>query len=155
MAKSKKNKAKKQTAQVAQQSLASNEEIVSSQAETEQPVASAEQAKASNVKNDTPAQDAKKGNDKNQKKDDKNKAKKSKEHKPNKVKETVAELKKVTWPTFGKVVKNTLLVLGIVLVFTLVLFAIDFGFGQLYTLLTPAQETSAVISQEMALWTIL
>ncbi len=64
--------------------------------------------------------------------------KQNKEQKPrtNKVKESVAELKKVTWPTFPQVVKNTLLVLGIVLIFTIVLFGIDFGLGQLYKLLT-------------------
>lgn len=61
-----------------------------------------------------------------------------KEPKPNKVKESVAELKKVTWPTFPKVVKNTLLVLGIVLIFTIVLFGIDYGLSWLYKLLTPA-----------------
>ena len=64
------------------------------------------------------------------------KQKKAKEPRQNKVKETVAELKKVTWPTFPKVVKNTLLVLGIVLVFTVVLFGIDFGLSWLYRLLT-------------------
>ena len=64
------------------------------------------------------------------------KQKKTKEPRQNKVKETVAELKKVTWPTFPKVVKNTLLVLGIVLVFTVVLFGIDFGLSWLYRLLT-------------------
>ena len=62
----------------------------------------------------------------------------AKERGQSKVKETVAELKKVTWPTFPKVVKNTLLVLGIVLLFTIVLFGIDFGLSQLYKLLTPA-----------------
>ena len=64
------------------------------------------------------------------------KQKKAKEPKQNKVKETVAELKKVTWPTFPKVVKNTLLVLGIVVLFTVVLFGIDFGLSWLYRLLT-------------------
>ena len=59
-----------------------------------------------------------------------------KEPKGNKVKETVSELKKVTWPTFGKVVRNTLLVLGIVLMFTVVLFGIDYGLSWLYKLLT-------------------
>lgn len=53
------------------------------------------------------------------------KNKKQKEHKVGKVKETVSELKKVSWPSFGKVVKQTLVVIGMVLFFTLVLFAID------------------------------
>ena len=60
----------------------------------------------------------------------KNNAKKSNKSqktqpKRNRVKETVTELKKVTWPSFGKIVKNTGIVLGIVLVLTLVLFGID------------------------------
>lgn len=53
------------------------------------------------------------------------KNKKPKEHKVGKIKETVSELKKVSWPSFGKVVKQTLVVIGMVLFFTLVLFAID------------------------------
>ena len=36
-------------------------------------------------------------------------------------KETFSELKKVTWPSFGTVVKQTGIVLGVVLVFLLVL----------------------------------
>ena len=73
-----------------------------------------------------------------EKKDKKNKKQAKKEPRSNKAKETVAELKKVTWPTFPKVVKNTLLVLGIVLIFTIVLFGIDYGLSWLYKLLTPA-----------------
>lgn len=61
--------------------------------------------------------------DKNNKKQ--KKAKKSREVKVSKAKETVSELKKVSWPTFGKVVKQTLVVIGMVLFFTIVLFAID------------------------------
>lgn len=72
------------------------------------------------------------------KKDQKNKKQAKKEPKPNRVKESVAELKKVTWPTFNQVVKNTLLVLGIVLIFTIVLFGIDYGLSWIYKLLTPA-----------------
>ena len=53
--------------------------------------------------------------------------KKQKEQKPkrNKAKETVSELKKVTWPSFGTVVKNTGMVLAVVLIFGLVIFGID------------------------------
>lgn len=77
------------------------------------------------------------------KKDKKDKPKKDKSAKQsnpkqNKVKETVAELKKVTWPTFPQVVKNTLLVIIIVLISTIVLFGIDYGLSWLYKLLTPA-----------------
>ena len=68
----------------------------------------------------------------------KTKAQKQPNPKQNKVKETVAELKKVTWPTFPKVVKNTLLVLVIVLISTAVLFGIDYVLSLLYKLLTPS-----------------
>lgn len=45
--------------------------------------------------------------------------------KRSKAKETVSELKKVNWPSFGKVVKNTGMVLAVVLIFGLVVFGID------------------------------
>ena len=80
-------------------------------------------------------QDKAKKTDKKQK-TNKKKAKKAAEPKSNKVKETVAELKKVSWPTFGKVVKNTLLVIFIVVLSTLVLFGIDYGLSWIYKLLT-------------------
>lgn len=70
---------------------------------------------------------------------EKEKQKKEKVKKPNKiakaVKETGSELKKVTWPTFGKVVKQTGVVLTVVAVFTVVLFGIDLFLGWLYKLL--------------------
>ena len=47
-------------------------------------------------------------------------------------KETFAELKKVSWPTFGKVVKNTGIVMVVVLIFLVVITAFDVG---LYSLL--------------------
>lgn len=52
-----------------------------------------------------------------------------------KSKETFSELKKVSWPSFGKVVKQTLLVLGVVLFFTLVLLGIDSLLSWLFKLL--------------------
>lgn len=58
-------------------------------------------------------------------KKDKKSKKQPKEHKVSKAKETISELKKVSWPSFGKVVKQTLVVIGMVIFFTLVLFAID------------------------------
>lgn len=74
----------------------------------------------------------------NQKKKEKNKVvevkakdvgKNKKEKKPNKLakslKDTGNELKKVTWPKFKDVVKQTGVVLVVVIVFTLVLFGID------------------------------
>lgn len=64
------------------------------------------------------------------------KEKKPKERKlARKTKETVSELKKVTWPSFGKVCKQTAIVLGVVLFFTVILFGIDRLLSWLYTLL--------------------
>lgn len=45
--------------------------------------------------------------------------------KRSRTKETMSELKKVTWPKFGTVVKNTGMVLAVVLIFGLVVFGID------------------------------
>ncbi len=64
------------------------------------------------------------------------KKKKDKVKKPNKIakalKETGGELKKVTWPKFKEVVKQT----GIVLVFVLVFAVVLFGFDRLCSWLT-------------------
>lgn len=46
------------------------------------------------------------------------------------------ELKKVSWPTFSKVVKQTGVVIGVVLVFLIVITAFDFGLQALLTLVT-------------------
>ena len=51
-----------------------------------------------------------------------------------KFKEMFSELKKVTWPDFAKVVKQTGVVLGVVLVFLVVIAAVDFGLEQLLQL---------------------
>ena len=57
------------------------------------------------------------------------KKKKNKTQKPNKVakalKDTGAELKKVSWPKIKEVVKQTGIVLVVVIVFTVVLFGFD------------------------------
>lgn len=64
------------------------------------------------------------------------KEKKVKENKlSTKAKATVSELKKVTWPSFGKVVKQTGIVLGVVLFFTVILFGIDGLLSWLFNLL--------------------
>ena len=52
-----------------------------------------------------------------------------------KLKEVFSELKKVTWPSFGTVVKQTGIVLSVVLVFLLVLMGFDALLGWLYDLL--------------------
>ncbi|MDE5896646.1 MAG: preprotein translocase subunit SecE [Clostridia bacterium] len=74
--------------------------------------------------------------EKKAKKQDKNK-------KPNifvrmgrKLKETFSELKRVSWPTFGKAVKATGVVLVIVLIFTVVVTGVNYGFSELLKLMT-------------------
>lgn len=74
--------------------------------------------------------------EKKAKKQDKNK-------KPNifvrmgrKLKETFSELKRVTWPTFGKALKATGVVIVIVLIFTVVVTGVNFGFTKLLELIT-------------------
>jgi len=49
-----------------------------------------------------------------------------------KTRDLISELKKVTWPTFPKVMKQTSIVLGVVIFFLIVIFAIDLGLSQLY-----------------------
>lgn len=46
-----------------------------------------------------------------------------------------SELKKVTWPSFGKVLKQTGVVIAVVLFFLVVVTAIDFGLTQLLALI--------------------
>ncbi len=53
-----------------------------------------------------------------------------------KLKEVFSEIKKVSWPSFSKVVKQTGIVLGVVAIFMVIITLIDFGLGQLLTLLT-------------------
>ncbi len=69
--------------------------------------------------------------------------KKDKNKKPNifvrmgrKIKETFSELKRVTWPSVGTVFKNTGIVLVIVLVFTVLVTGVNFGFSKLLELIT-------------------
>ena len=52
------------------------------------------------------------------------------------LKETFSELKRVTWPTFPKVVKATCVVIVVVLVFTLVVTGINQGLAKLLELIT-------------------
>lgn len=69
-----------------------------------------------------------------------NKTAKVKKDKPRKslgkmFKEVISELKKVSWPSFAKVVKQTGVVITVVLVFALVLLGFDTLFSFLYKLL--------------------
>ena len=53
-----------------------------------------------------------------------------------KIKELFSELKKVSWPSFGKVVKQTGVVIAVVIIFAVIVFGIDrllaFLFGLLF-----------------------
>ena len=60
-----------------------------------------------------------------------------------KSKEVFSEIKKVTWPSFGKVVKTTCVVLVIVLAFLVVFTAINYGLNSLLGLLSSGLGTSA------------
>jgi len=51
-----------------------------------------------------------------------------------KMKESLSEIKKVSWPTFGKTVKQTGMVIGVVAICTLLLFGVDRLLGWLFTL---------------------
>ncbi len=53
-----------------------------------------------------------------------------------KFKEVFSELKKVSWPSFDKIVKQTAVVLGVVLLFMIVITLMDLGLGALLQLLT-------------------
>lgn len=53
-----------------------------------------------------------------------------------KIKEMFSEVKKVTWPKFPKVIQQTGVVLGVILVFLILVSAIDFGFQALIRLVT-------------------
>lgn len=53
-----------------------------------------------------------------------------------KIKEVFSELKKVTWPSFGKVVKATGVVISVVVIFLIVFTAINFGLSSLLDLVT-------------------
>lgn len=55
-----------------------------------------------------------------------------------KMKEMWSELKNVTWPKMPKVIKQTGVVLGVILVFLILITAIDAGFGELLRVLVNA-----------------
>ena len=52
------------------------------------------------------------------------------------IRDVIGELKKVNWPTWAKTVKQTGVVLAVVLVFALVVFSIDSGLGYIFDTLT-------------------
>ena len=62
--------------------------------------------------------------------------KKSSNKKPSKIKAAFSELKKVSYPSFGSVVKKTAVVLSVTLIFLIVVIGIDQLLYLLYNLLT-------------------
>lgn len=54
-----------------------------------------------------------------------------------KFKDVFSELKKVSWPSFSKVVKQTGIVLAVVAIFLVVITAFDFGLSQFLNAVTP------------------
>ena len=54
-----------------------------------------------------------------------------------KIKESFSELKKVSWPSFPKVVKQTGVVLLVVAIFLVIIGAFDFGLYELLKLVSP------------------
>ena len=73
------------------------------------------------------------------------KKKQDKNKKPNifvrmgrRLKETFGELKRVTWPSFGKAVKATGVVLVIVLIFTVIVTGVNYGLNEILVLMTKA-----------------
>ena len=53
-----------------------------------------------------------------------------------KLKEVFSELKKVTWPSFGKVVNSTGVVIAVVVIFLIVFTAINYGLNALLGLIS-------------------
>ncbi len=105
------------------------EEVVieeADKAEVEKAETVEEKKDAKSEKSDKTAEKSKVEEKKKQK--DKNKKGKKKENKKGlvkKTKETASELKKVTWPTFGDVVKKTGIVIAFVVIFGLLIFGVD------------------------------
>ena len=81
----------------------------------------------------------------NPEKTEKKEVKKSKkDKKPNffqkigaKIKDIFSELKKVSWPSFGKVLKETGIVIVVVLIFLVIITAFDSGLLALLRLVSP------------------
>lgn len=108
-------------------------EVEKTQPIAEEPTQTLVEATAEAKKTTKPEQ---KGKEKS--KDNKKTNKKSAKEKgklKRKARESMSELKKVTWPSFGEVCKRTGVVLVVVLVFAIVIFGIDYGLGALTSLL--------------------
>lgn len=121
----------------------SDEKIVASDVETKESVSTEAKETKDNKKvskKETKVSNDKvsKGkSDKDTKAKDKSKTKKEKKSLKKKMSEVWSELKKVSKPSFGKVVKNTCVVIAVVAICTLLLFGVDKLFSLLYDLLLP------------------
>ena len=80
-------------------------------------------------------QNAKVKEPKENKKEKKAKAKKDNAPKRSRIKETFGELKKVTWPTFGKTMAQTGMVIAVVAIFGVLVFGIDMLLSWLFGLI--------------------
>ena len=92
------------------------------------PTENVQNTKKEDKKADKNQKNTKNAKGKNAKKKEKGKVKR-------KVKETFAELEKVTWPSFGDVCKKTGTVLVVVLIFAVIIYGIDYCLGLLMNLL--------------------
>lgn len=126
---SKKKKSQNNNAESEQIIQAENE--VAAETNSVQPEKADVKAQEKKTDSEKTAKDKKAKSGKNDKKD----KKKEKGKLKRKAKETMSELKKVTWPTFGDVCKKTGVVLVVVLVFAVVVFGIDYCLGLLMNLL--------------------
>ena len=70
------------------------------------------------------------------KQEKKAKAKKEQKPKRSRTRETFAELKKVTWPTFGKTMAQTGMVISVVAIFALLVLGVDLLLGWLFGLIS-------------------
>lgn len=85
------------------------------------------------VKNENIEKTDKKAKNNKDKKSTKKQPAKSKNGIGTKIKESVSEIKKVNWPTFKKVLKQTGMVIAVVVICTLVLFGFDRLLSLLFT----------------------
>lgn len=67
---------------------------------------------------------------------DSNAAKKKKGGLVQYLKECKTELKKVTWPTKEQLIHNTGIIISFIIIFTIILSLLDFGFAKLFQFLT-------------------
>ena len=129
-----------------------NDEVVSTPSDESEPLESSledatkasgggEKTEETGVKLESKGKNKKEAVKTDEKKDAKDNKKTDKKKKTKKkglvkkTKETASELKKVTWPSFGEVVKKTGIVIAFVVIFGLLIFGVDTLLGFLSSLL--------------------